>query len=281
MVSERGPRYRTQAGDDTIRDCSVARNCPPEGHRQVTVRLAAIVPRVQVFPPAVHNHTAAVTQPHRAAMLCGTVGVASRALRVGMARVQGYSAVARAMTTVTQESAIRKAEALTTGMDEVDWSLQEKMALAARILAKQGHGNTLSGQITARADDQHTGQLFMWTQRYGTPLELIVPGDFVKIDENLDVVDGEGFPNLATRFHLHVYRNRPDMKCAVHTHAPWTSALAMTGFPLHIGHMDTMVGHGAHLQGHTFVLSHTQPHSHTATLTHSRLCTCACAGAVW
>ena len=62
MVSERGPRYRTQAGDDTIRDCSVARNCPPEGHRQVTVRSCHVSrcsrQQFTTIPPLLHNHTA-------------------------------------------------------------------------------------------------------------------------------------------------------------------------------------------------------------------------------
>jgi L-fuculose-phosphate aldolase len=136
---------------------------------------------------------------------------------------------------VTQLGAIRRAAELTKGMPQPTWNLREKMALGGRILASQGHGKTLSGQITCRGDDGT-----MWTQRYGTMLEGITPEDFIKINAELDVVSGDGFPNLATRFHLHVYEKRPDLNCAIHTHSPYISALALTGVPLHIGHMDNM-----------------------------------------
>ena len=38
-----------------------------------------------------------------------------------------------------------------------------------------------------------------------------------------------------------VFRKRSDINCIIHTHAPKSSALAMTGIPLQINHMDTMI----------------------------------------
>ena len=55
-------------------------------------------------------------------------------------------------------------------------------------------------------------------------------------------------PNPGVRFHVWVYRKRPDVNAIVHTHAPYASALAATGTPLRVIHMDSAMLYGcAHL----------------------------------
>ena len=78
------------------------------------------------------------------------------------------------------------------------WSLRQKLALTARILAHQDHGSGLAGQITARGEKPGT----MWTGRFGVGLEELKASDFLLVDEDLKVLDGEGMPNPANRFHL-------------------------------------------------------------------------------
>ena len=125
-----------------------------------------------------------------------------------------------------------------------NWNIQDKMALSARILGRQGHGETLSGQITCRrynvrmVEEKHA--MSMLVNPYGKPLELVTNKDFIEIDGDLNVLSGTGFPNKATRFHFHVYAKRPDIKCIIHTHPPFASALSMIGEKLFISHMDTM-----------------------------------------
>jgi L-fuculose-phosphate aldolase len=149
---------------------------------------------------------------------------------------------------------VSKARKLYSGLPTPEWSFKQKLALSARILAQEGHGGTLSGQISCRDSNENMGDTSeewdgtMYTQVYGVPLEKLEPQSFIKINSDLEVVEGNGFPNLANRFHLHVYRNRPDIQCVIHTHPPASTVLAMTGQPLHIGNMDTMglydqVGH--------------------------------------
>ena len=172
--------------------------------------------------------------------------LSERMLRMGMKAVgrtmvveKGMMGVARGMGgRVTQEMGVEEALQNAAALGETTWTEKEKMALCARILAEEGHGTTLSGQITCR--DTYNGNLAIWTQVYGQALEEVTPASFVLLDEELQVVEGEGKPNLATRFHLHVYKVRPDIQCMVHTHPPQASALAMVGVPLHVGHMDTM-----------------------------------------
>lgn len=120
-------------------------------------------------------------------------------------------------------------------LEKPQWGLREKMALTARMLAHDGHGSGLAGQITARGDEPGT----MWTGRFGMGLEELRPSDFLLVDNDLNVLQGDGMPNPANRFHLWVYRARDDVQSIVHTHPPHVSALSMIGVPLIASHMDT------------------------------------------
>lgn len=147
---------------------------------------------------------------------------------------------------MSQLRAITTARKLTQGMPKPEWSFKQKLALSARILADEGHGKSLSGQISCRNSDANITSSdkpwdgTMYTQVYGVPLELLDPSHFIKINHNLEVLEGTGFPNLANRFHMHVYHKRPDIQCIIHSHPPASIILGMTGQPLHIGNMDVM-----------------------------------------
>jgi len=42
---------------------------------------------------------------------------------------------------------------ISSGLDYGNWSIEEKIALSCNILAKEGHSETLAGQITVRQPD--------------------------------------------------------------------------------------------------------------------------------
>ena len=50
-----------------------------------------------------------------------------------------------------------------------NWTLPQKLALAARILASEGHDSGIAGQITARGNQPNT----MWTASFGLGLDEI------------------------------------------------------------------------------------------------------------
>ena len=109
----------------------------------------------------------------------------------------------------------------------------------AHILADEKHESGLAGQITARGPHDNT----YWTLPLGLAFDEATPNSWLLIDEQLNVLEGEGAygirePNPATRFHLWVYRSRPDVHAIVHTHPPAASALAAAETPLIVGHMD-------------------------------------------
>ena len=122
-------------------------------------------------------------------------------------------------------------------------SPREALAAACRILAREGHESGLAGQVTARAERPGA----WWTLQFGYGFDEATPERMVLVDEDLRPLEG-GRPNPGTRFHIWIYRKRPDVNAIVHTHAPYASALAATGQPLKVIHMDSAMLHGtAHL----------------------------------
>ena len=113
--------------------------------------------------------------------------------------------------------------------------VRESLATAARILAADGHVSGLAGQVSARGPVPDT----YWTLPLGVGLDEARPGMLVLVDGDLNTLEGSGRANPATRFHLWVYRARPDLNAIVHTHPLHASALAAAAVPLVVAHMDS------------------------------------------
>jgi L-fuculose-phosphate aldolase len=115
------------------------------------------------------------------------------------------------------------------------YGVTEKIALTCRMLANDGHASGLAGQITVRGDDPAT----FWTQRFGLGMDEVKASNVLLVNSDLRVLQGEGMANPANRFHMWIYRARPEVNCIIHTHPFWCSALSMLEEPLVISHMDT------------------------------------------
>lgn len=116
-----------------------------------------------------------------------------------------------------------------------DWSDRQKLALTCRILFDGGHDSGLAGQITCRTGEP--GRFY--TQQLGYGFDEISAASLIEVDQDLQVVNGQGIPNPANRFHTWIYRQRPDVNCIIHTHPLHVAALSMLETPLQISHMDT------------------------------------------
>lgn len=122
-------------------------------------------------------------------------------------------------------------------------STAELLAACCRILAHEGHESGLAGQVTARAEQPGA----WWTLQFGHGFDEASAERMVLVDADLKPLSG-GRPNPGVRFHIWIYRQRPDVQAIVHTHAPHASALACTAVPLKTIHMDSAMLHGtAHL----------------------------------
>ncbi len=116
---------------------------------------------------------------------------------------------------------------------------RSRLTRTAWILADAGHESGLAGQLTARGPRAGS----FWTLPLGLAFDEADEESWLLIDDALEVLEGAGSfgirePNPATRFHLWVYRARPDVHAILHTHPPACSALAAAEQPLVVAHMD-------------------------------------------
>lgn len=120
-------------------------------------------------------------------------------------------------------------------LPKLDWTLRQKLAATCRILFLHGHDSGLAGQITARTGEENT----FYTQQLGYGFDEITASSLLKVNEDLQVLQGEGMANPANRFHSWIYRARPDVSCIIHTHPLHVSALSLLERPLKVAHMDS------------------------------------------
>lgn len=114
----------------------------------------------------------------------------------------------------------------------------QKLAITCRLLADEGHMNGVAGQITARVGD---GTYL--TLPFGIGFDEANASGLIRVDDTLRSLEDDRRPNPATRFHLWIYGARADVRCVIHTHPPFVSALSMVGEPLAVAHMDATPFH--------------------------------------
>lgn len=119
------------------------------------------------------------------------------------------------------------------------WSDAEKVVLACRILAADGHDTIVPGLVAVRTAKPE-GFL---TLPMGVGFEEVTPRQILTVDKELDVLHGHGKPPKAAGFLIKILELRPDVSCGIHTHAFYTAALSMVGEPLAVAHMDATMFH--------------------------------------
>lgn len=119
------------------------------------------------------------------------------------------------------------------------WSDAEKLTLACRVLAADGHDTVVPGLVAARTS-KPDGFL---TLPMGVGFEEVRPGQILTVDQDLNVLKGKGKPPKAAGFLIKILELRPDATCGIHTHAFYTAALSMVDEPLAVAHMDATMFH--------------------------------------
>lgn len=114
------------------------------------------------------------------------------------------------------------------------WTDAQKLALACRILAADGHDTVVPGLVSVRTAEPDA----FLTLPMGVGFEEVRPRDILTVDKDLKVLDGGGKPPKAVGFLIKIHQLRPDIRCGIHTHAPYTAALSMVEEPLAVAHMD-------------------------------------------
>lgn len=134
----------------------------------------------------------------------------------------------------------RRMEAdLTAQFRNFPYGLEESFALGCRLLAAEGHSRALLGQVTARDGDGN-----YLTVPFGHGLDEADAQTLVRFDDDLRPLNGGPMVNPGVRFHVWIYKRRPDVRAIVHTHPPASVALAMTQNPLRTLSMDAAMLYG-------------------------------------
>lgn len=91
--------------------------------------------------------------------------------------------------------------------------LAERLTTGCRILAEQDIVDAF-GHLSARLpEDDH---LFLMNR--GMSPALVTPEDFIVLDWQGQVVEGEGYPNAEWPIHACIYRARADVSSVLHSH---------------------------------------------------------------
>jgi L-fuculose-phosphate aldolase len=99
---------------------------------------------------------------------------------------------------------------------------QEKLALACRILAMQGHNDLIYGHVSALSETP--GQY--WIKGSGIGLEEVSEDDLVLIDFDGNVISGKRKRHNEFPIHSEVYRTNPEIRCVIHTHPLYSTLIA-------------------------------------------------------
>src|SRR5438067_9273437 len=97
-------------------------------------------------------------------------------------------------------------------------------------LPKNGLVVWTGGNVSAR--DPESGLVVI--KPSGVLYDELRPEDHVVVNLEGDIVEGELKPSSDTASHLYVYRHRPDVNGAVHTHDCYSTAGAAHGRPISV-----------------------------------------------
>jgi ribulose-5-phosphate 4-epimerase/fuculose-1-phosphate aldolase len=103
-----------------------------------------------------------------------------------------------------------------------DLTVQQQLACALRILAREGWRENLSGHITIATDDGG-----MWCNPWGLWWDEVRASDVLRLDARGDVAEGTWDVTPAVFLHTELHRVRPDAAAIVHNHPYYATLLAV------------------------------------------------------
>jgi ribulose-5-phosphate 4-epimerase/fuculose-1-phosphate aldolase len=113
-----------------------------------------------------------------------------------------------------------------------DHAVCEDIAVACRVLAREGLSRVSSGHVSSRTSDPSVIAIRGRSQS-DTGLLYASPSDVVEVTFDGEVVgESEARPPRESHLHLEVLRLRPDVQSVVHVHPRWVVALRAAGLRL-------------------------------------------------
>lgn len=105
--------------------------------------------------------------------------------------------------------------------------LREEVTRLSRRMGASGLVRTTAGNVSARTPD---GSVLITPS--GLPYEDLEPEDLALVDLDGNLLEGPLEPSTEVPMHTGIYRQRPRVGGIVHTHAPYSTALACLGLEI-------------------------------------------------
>jgi L-fuculose-phosphate aldolase len=116
--------------------------------------------------------------------------------------------------------------------------LQFLVAASRRILAREGCESRVAGHVSARAE----GADGFWVSPFGY-FDETTPDMVVKLDLDLNRLEGDWTPSPAVEFHAAIYRARPDVGSVIHTHSHHLSMFVTRAVPIGMYNVASVLFH--------------------------------------
>lgn len=128
--------------------------------------------------------------------------------------------------------------------------LKKEIVNSVKTLYWKGMVSNAGGNQSARLP----GSKKIWITPSGYPRVSLEPKDLVAVDlDTGEVLEGDLKPSIETKFHLAIYKVRPDVNAVVHAHSPYTLGLAIAGY------FDITHGEAAAILGDIKIIKYAHP----------------------
>lgn len=111
---------------------------------------------------------------------------------------------------------------MASGEPAVDRRLPGRIAVARRMLYREGCDSDVGGHVSAR-DPDADGRFWVTGFEY---FDTTTPDRVALLDFDLQPVEGELALSPAVNFHARIYQERPDVNAIVHLHSHYVSVLS-------------------------------------------------------
>jgi ribulose-5-phosphate 4-epimerase/fuculose-1-phosphate aldolase len=106
--------------------------------------------------------------------------------------------------------------------------LRAEVARYARKMERSGLVRATQGNLSAR--DEESGLIGITPS--GVEYEALTAEDIVVVNAEGEIVEGARRPSSELPIHTLILRRRPDVRCMMHTHSPYATALGVVYQPL-------------------------------------------------
>lgn len=106
--------------------------------------------------------------------------------------------------------------------------LREKVALACRILAHEGHNDLIWGHVSVRDPSRPS---CYWMKGADVGLDEVTSQDVILLDLEGNVLSGGRRRHIEFPIHSEIYRRRQDVHAIVHTHPPYATIIGSGAHP--------------------------------------------------